>query len=385
MVAVPQLELPAEQAKRKHVIAFDFLCACCQGPAGESALASEPDWGHVLSLASSHRLLPALYAALQGRNEVPASIQSALDACFLAHSRRVLRFSAMLSAILQEFAAKSVEVILHKGPALAQRLYGDSSMREFGDLDLIVRAEDVRRARASLRQLGFRPQLELAKKQERAYLRTGYEYAFASSLGPNIVELQWQIVPRFYAVAFQPDELFRKSVEIEFEGQRARILCDEDLMLALCVHAAKHCWSQLGMVRDMAALTAKPLDWPWIFAEAKRLGISRILTVSLVLARNLIGIDVPPEAFTGAGFSECESIAGIVEHAMRGNPEPDTESLNYYCFMMRLRENWQDRVRFAARLALTPGVGEWNAIRLPDILFPLYGGVRALRVLRRAF
>lgn len=385
MATVPQLEFQAGQAKRKNITAFDFLCACCQSPTRESALASGPDWAHVLSLASSHRLLPALYAALQGRNEVPANIQSALNARFLAHSRRVLRFSAMLSAILQEFAANRVEVILHKGLALAQRLYGDSSMREFGDLDLIVRAEDVPRAHAALRELGFHPRLELTKKQERAYLRTGYEYAFASSLGPNIVELQWQILPRFYAVEFQPEELFRRSCEIEFEGQRARMLCDEDLMLALCVHAAKHCWSQLGMVRDIATLATNPLDWCWIFAQAKRLGILRILTVSLVLGRNLMEIDVPPEAFTGVGFSECESIAGIVEHAMRRNHEPDTESLDYYRFMMRLRENWQDRARFAARLVLTSGIGEWNAIRLPDILFPLYGGVRALRMLRRVF
>ena len=369
--------------------AFDFLCACCQGPAGEptveAALGSPLDWGAVLTSASSHRLFPALHAALQGRNDVPASIQSALNARFLAHNRRVLRFSAALSAILRQFAAAEIEVILHKGPALAQHLYGDSSMREFGDLDLLVHAKNVARACAALRELGFQPHLELTLPQERAYVRAGYEYAFASSLGPNIIELQWQILPRFYALAFQPDELFRRSVEIEFEGQRARMLCDEDLLLTLCAHAAKHCWAQLGMVRDIATLARQPLEWSWIIGEAKRLGIVRILTVSLVLGRNLLGVDLPPQLATDAEFRRSEPLATVIQQQMKAAAEPNTESLAYFRFMMRLRESWHHRFQFAARLAFTPSVGEWNAIHLPDNLFPLYRGVRLLRLLRRAF
>lgn len=389
MTAAAQIEFAPEQARRNRITAFDFLCACCRCPAGEpeltAALNSASDWGPGLALASSHRVLPAVYAALRERKEVPASIQSALEARFSAHSRRVLRFSAMLSAILRQFAAAKIEVILHKGPGLAKHLYGDAAMREFGDLDLLVHAKDVPRARAALRELGFRPQLELTARQERAYLRAGYEYVFASGLGANVVELQWQIVPRFYAVAFQPEELFRRSIVVEFEGEPARTLCDEDLLLTLCAHAAKHCWSQLGMVRDIAALSARPLDWPWITNEARRLGILRILAVSLVLARNLMGIELSLEAATGAGFDECEVIAAVVEDNMRNNLDPDTESLDYFRFMMQLRENWQDRARFAARLVFTPSVGEWNAIQMPDVLFPLYRGVRMLRLLKRAF
>lgn len=389
MAAAVQIGIEPEHAKRDLVPAFDFLCACCQGPAGEPAIAaavdSARDWGAILTLASSHRLLPAVHSALQGRKDVPGSIQAALAARFSAHSRRVLRFSAALVAILREFATRGIEVILHKGPGLAKHLYGDPAMREFGDLDLLVQAKDVAHARAALVELGFRPHLELTARQERSYLRAGYEYAFSSSLGPNIVELQWQIVPRFYAVAFQPEELFRRSVEVEGEGERVRMLCDEDLLLTLCVHSAKHCWSQLGMVRDIATLATRPLDWLWIFAEAKRLGILRILAVSLMLGRNLMGTEVPPEAFTGADFGERESIAHVVEDRMRHNLEPATESLGYFRFMMRLRENWRQRMQFAGRLALTPSVGEWNAIRLPDTLFPLYRGVRMLRLLKCAF
>jgi Uncharacterised nucleotidyltransferase len=83
-------------------------------------------------------------------------------------------------------------------------------------------------------------------------LRSGYEYVFGLSTDRNLVEVQWQIVPRFYSINFEMEGLFARSIELDFDGLRLRTLGREDLMLVLCVHAAKHEWVQLGMVRDIA-------------------------------------------------------------------------------------------------------------------------------------
>jgi hypothetical protein len=52
--------------------------------------------------------------------------------------------------------------------------------------------------------------------------------------------------------------------------------------------------------------------------------------------------------------------------------------------MLRLREHWRDRIRFLWRLAVTPSVGEWQAVQLPDAMFPLYFGVRFFRLMGKA-
>jgi hypothetical protein len=51
--------------------------------------------------------------------------------------------------------------------------------------------------------------------------------------------------------------------------------------------------------------------------------------------------------------------------------------------MVSLRERVSDRLRFAARLAFTPSVGEWDVVHLPAPLFPLYRVVRLFRVAGR--
>src|SRR5438270_6063646 len=141
-------------------------------------------------------------------------------------------------------------------------------MRDFGDLDFLVKTSDIRRACAALQDLGYVPKLALSPRQHQEYWHIGYEYVFGTAAEPNIIELQWQIVPRLYSINLNMDMLFQRSVQCEFEGVGTRTLCNEDLMLVLCIHAAKHEWSQLGIVRDIATLVRLELDWSRILPGA---------------------------------------------------------------------------------------------------------------------
>jgi hypothetical protein len=199
----------------------------------------------------------------------------------------------------------------------------------------------------------------------------------------NLLEVQWQIVPRFYAIDFDMEALFSRSVELDLDGLRLRSLGDEDQMLVLCVHAAKHEWVQLGMVRDIATLSRCDLDWDWIIAEARRLGIVRILAVSLQLVSDLCALHVPSLPPLQAEMGGANEIASAIQTTVISGVESDTESLRYFYAFMHLRERWLDRMRFAWRLASTPSLGEWQAVRLPDSVFSLYRGVRLVRLLKR--
>jgi hypothetical protein len=362
---------------------FELLLACCgsREPGLAAILALPLNWGLVLKLADHHRVTPALYAAVSERSDVPASIQAAICSRFRTHVRKVLCFSAELARILRHFADHEIPALAHKGPALAQLLYGDPAMRQFGDLDVVVRAGDIARARSALKELGYEARMELTARQEKEYLLSGYEYVLGLDTEPNLLELQWQILPRFYAINFDMEALFRRSLEIELDGARHRTLGKEDLILVLCVHAAKHEWAQLGMLRDIAALSRFELDWEWIVAEARGLGIGTILKISLLLAHELLGHELQMETLSD-GVSE---LALSIQSKLAQGTQSETESLRYFRTMMRVRERRRDRLRFLFRLAVTPSIGEWEAISLSDSLFWLYRGVRLLRLTRRLY
>ncbi len=168
-------------------------------------------------------------------------------------------------------------------------------------------------------------------------------------------------------------------------GRRMRTLRAEDLLLVLCVHAAKHVWIQLSWLCDIAQLVkSSQLDWDAIHDEARRLGIERIVTLNLFLAHELLGSAMPPAIQKRLGEDPstivlADEILRVIERSVHY----DTESIPYFRLMMRLRERWQDRARFLWRLAVTPGPSEWLAVRLPESFQLLYRLMRLCRLAKR--
>jgi hypothetical protein len=361
---------------------FDFLLACCRRELGYPVacdVSATLDWKRLFKLADDHRVFPALNAVVCSE-DLPANARSQMRTRLQKHWRDTLRLSSELVALLRKFNEHHIPAMPHKGAALAQFLFGDPAMRQFGDLDFLIRAKDVHRAEAALEELGYKRNLTLSPRQEQEYLRTSNEYVFGCERGKNLVELQWQILPRFYSVAFDMEALFSRSIASELEGEHVRVLGKEDLVLVLSAHAAKHGWEHLGMLRDIARLTKLDLDWRWVMTEAKRLGILRILTISLLLARNLLNCEMPAAVQPD---SLSEEMACRFEIELRAGHHNDTESANYFRTMIALRQRRRDQLRFGWRLLTTPSVSEWKSAQLPDRIFSFYRGIRAARLLTR--
>jgi len=77
------------------------------------------------------------------------------------------------------------------------------------------------------------------------------------------------------------------------------------------------------------------------------------------------------------------TLADEIQTHLMSDAVYNVESLAYFRLMMRLRERPADRRRFLQRLVFTPGPGEWQAVRLPAPMFPLYRLVRLSRLAAR--
>jgi len=454
---------------------FDLLLACCANSSDELSddrirdILSHPlDWDRMLRFVDHHRVVPQVYGALSARSHLlPAQTLRALRLRYQDNACKTLWFTAELARIVTHLESAGIKVLPYKGPTLAETLYGEVTRRQFGDLDVLIRPEDVTKAKAALRDLGYKTEIDLAPHIEKAYVDTGYEYSFSSAQGSNLLELQWRILPRFYSIDFNVADLFERADEISLGGDSIvtqppqkkwnrhlqksreaaaeysprrqpwvesgtlpspsgakdrpryslgcpmRTLRPEDLLLVLCVHAAKHVWVQLSWLCDIAQLAkSQNLNWNAIQHEAKRLGIERILNLNLFLAHKLLGSTMPPATHSQPNchseHNEESEVAGNGENAdsspqtrsfeedrlttaladeippiIQSSTHYDTESLLYFRLMMRLRERRQDQARFLWRLTVTPSVSEWSTVRLPKRLHTLYRLVRLSRLAKR--
>ena len=369
-----------------------LLAACSAIPFQEkisalkSLLQQSVDWTLLFALADQHGVQPLLYQALLNLDQaMPAEPRLELKQAFRTNLRKSLLLSRELIRIVDHLTTLGLESMPYKGPALAEVLYGDIALRQSGDIDLLIHARNLQRIRDAVRELGYTPHFTLTNQQERAYLKSGYEYAFDGAAGPNLLEVQWAIQPRFYAVDYDMDGLFQRAATLTVAGHPMRTPSREDLFLILSVHAAKHVWGRLVWLCDIARLMNHPdLNWEWIGSQAKELGIARILRVTMLAANRLLQVTIPVAAEESLPKDDAApALAEKIQPHIVSEAVYNSESVDYFRLMMRLRERRIDQWRFMQRLILTPGPGEWNAVHLPRPLFPLYRLVRLVRLASR--
>lgn len=351
-----------------------------------SMLGAPVQWDSLLRLADQHGTSSLLYQNLAPLvNVVPSAVLASLRQSYERNILKSLFLTRELIRILDCLDGLGIEVIPYKGVVLSEAYYGDMALRQSGDMDLFVRKQDVARIKSAVRDLGYTPRVLIPEDAEQDYIASGYECTFDSPAGKNLLELQWALQPRFYAVDFDMDGLFERAVNVSVAGSRVKTPSPEDLLLILSIHAAKHVWGRLIWLCDIAQILKRDnLNWDWIQDRARDLGIARILHITLLLANRLLATTIPAPIEDAviadrAALAFTEQIAVAVAAGVTYGEE----QLSYFRMMMRLRERRADRLRFFTRLTFTPGPGEWETVHLPKLLFPLYRIVRLARLASR--
>jgi hypothetical protein len=383
---------------------FELLCALAGAELTSERIArianwnlSTLDWSELVRLAEHHGVLPlAARKLMEHARGLPPEIERSLRSLYEANLRRSLWFAAELARILQHFQhfeRRPLQAVPYKGPVLAQSAYGDLGLRNYSDLDFLISPTDFGRAKQALAEIGYRPSTELTPAIERFWLRTGYERSFNGAAGKYLVELQWALLPRFYAVDLHVDDLLARSVRTVIGGCEVPCLAPEDSLLVLCLHAAKHLWTRLIWLSDIAETLRsqsqsqsrnQTIDFALVFSRARALGIARILGVSFWLVKNVLHAELPKPAEEMITADPQVPVLGreFAARLARGAVY-DFESTEYFRLILKLRERRGDRWRYLWRLVWTPGVGDIVAARLPEALFPFYRIVRVGRLMRK--
>ena len=115
------------------------------------------NWEYLIWAAHRNRVAPLLYWSLYniGADSVPFPIMDKLRHYFHINARHNLLRSRELLRILDQLKALDVACIPFKGPVLAISVYGQLSLRQFRDLDVLIDKWDVDTANDLLLSQGY--------------------------------------------------------------------------------------------------------------------------------------------------------------------------------------------------------------------------------------
>jgi hypothetical protein len=370
---------------------WTFLCACAS-PTLQSAdvavlLSNGLNWDGLLNLAADHGVqgVVAKRLAEVGFAKVPDSAHEKLQDRMRAQHLSTLGMTVALFRILQDFSTERIDAVLVKGPLISLLAYDDPAIRNFVDLDVLIRHRDIEAATQRMSQLGFHSDVP------QSVIRAGKipgEYLFRKPGTKQFVELHTEHSFRYYPKPMPIESLFARKRQVLLDGRNVPVLSLEDEFVLNCIHGAKHFWERLMWVADIAAIVARhpEMNWDKVRSSAAEVGAGRMLRVALRLAALVLGVKLPP-AFADeiqrdrATESLCRRIQNWLPYAGVKPPALAKRAI----FRVDIAGGGLAGAIFLARLSLSPtqddwaeGAEErrswvWDAVRRPLRLFRKYG------------
>lgn len=348
------------------------------------------NWEALWRLAERNCLLPLLYVNLKtlASKQTPNYIlqrlvrsyqRTAVDNLFLTHQ---------LVDLLDHLAASDIRVIAYKGPTLAHAVYGNLALRQFGDLDLIVPTDQIAGARAVILQQGFTqtwPESSLPSRDERAHIEQKYNYTFYRAADQMVVELHWGISPRYIGVPAQAGSLWQRLQQIPLAGKPVLVFPPEELLLALCVHGANHCWNRLHWVCDVGEVIrhAPALDWSHVCQLAREWQAERMLHIGLHLAHGLLNVELP--AAVHARLQADSSALQLATQSCKWLFSPQWLPFKPFeepLYHLQMRDHWRQRLHYCRQM-LVPSSADRALLPVPAPLAALLVLLRPLRLITK--
>lgn len=341
----------------------------CASPAPDqlrlTALVQSANWSRLLVLAEEHGVTGHLTRRLRELDEtlVPPETRQALLDRQRAQAFFTLRMTAELFRLLERFDSGGIGALVVKGPVLAVQAYGDPAMRSYGDLDLLVRPHDIRRATKVMLEAGYESKVSLSSIDAG---KIPGQYLFSRPDLKLLVELHNDLTLRYFPRPLPLEKFFARQIRVNLDAHDAPALSVEDELVLICIHGAKHFWERLLWIADVAALVSRQtgMDWGRVAESARELGAERMLHVGLQLAAELLRLHLPSKVLTkvqadAAAVRLAKQISTWLPAAGYAPPS----LFGRAAFRLRMRGGLLAAPAYLLRLSFSPTEEDWQAGR----------------------
>jgi hypothetical protein len=301
-------------------------------------------WHGVLAAALDHGLIGPLHRTARKTQSIPNPVFTSIRTAYVTQAARNFQLINSLGEILHALSGSNIEPAVLKGPAVALLACGNITHREFTDLDLLIHPEDLYQASHVLKTLGYR------QVTDPAFDGTGKDMEFIRDVDQTFVELHWALNPPNTRFPLEATGIWDRMETIHLVDMQIRTLNLEDTLIALCIHASKHYWSNLKWIFDIAQILvfkATVLDWNSLLNRCETVGCTRTLLFCIQLAVLLFNVETPINAKSQIlQYGSLMRLVAVVRDSLLQS-DPPSESDIMRC-RIEIHDRFWDRLLVAA-------------------------------------
>ena len=321
------------------------------------------DWPRLLLLADEHGVVGQLAACLNspGAPAIPPEIKQALLERQREQNFLTLRLTGELFRLLELFDRNEISALVIKGPVLAAQAYGDPGMRSYGDLDLLVRQRDIRRATESMIASGYQAAVSLDAIEAG---KIPGQYLFCKPDSELLVELHNDSTLRYFPRPLPIEDFLARQIRVRLDAHEVPAPSPEDHLVLICVHGAKHFWERLSSIADVAGFVARQttISWERAGSFAKAVKAEHLLHTGLRLAADVLRAELPEHI--AARMREDAVAARLTGQVLRWLPAAGYAPPALFeraVFRLRMRGSFLAAPAYLLRLSFSSTEEDWQA------------------------
>lgn len=348
----------------------------------EAIATADPDWNAIFDLVARHRLHSALRRTLDDLDvTLPPKFDQKLDTRYRENSLTNLDHARQLLELTDLFDANNIAALPYKGPVLAGVGYGSVGERSFGDLDFLVKKEDVEAACTLLEEHGYErlnfPDIPVATLVDGTPFRWGKEFRFKSEDSGLPVELRFGFIGGNRSDSRVISDFWTRRTPVELAGRSVSTLSPEDRALLLLVHGTKHGWRQLSWVYDIGKIREHDIDWDVVLRRAERYSWRNAVLYGLAATSKLTEQPVPDVIEAELKSSRfCSYGSSRTVACLRNQPWANLTHLEPITTAMFLNDSMFDVLADGLDEIFAPRKSDYERVLLPPPLYPLYYLIR---------
>ena len=157
-------------------------------------------------------------------------------------------------------------------------------------------------------------------------------------------------------------------------------LSHDNMLLVSCIHASGHYWDRLSWICDISELIQSyEMNWEYMLEKVDELGIERVLLVSLLLARDLLDLNLPKNINNQLKSEIVQNLAFKVKKRIF---MPDSDSIFQMAGLrFNIREKRTHRIKDILKIMFLPTNQEWDKSTLKSVFPPFSYFYRFIQVL----
>lgn len=257
------------------------------------------DWGLLIHQSVVHGtagLILRHLSTLSPQVAVPGEVIDDLRAIYLKVTASNLQQMAQFRKVARKTSEAGVEMIVLKGAALAESLYGDVGLRPISDVDILIREADWHIVSEVLKLYKYtafgQDFISLPPSLTKYDIQTHLQ--FLSPAG-TCLEYQFDLFTLGIGMLDMPGVWIR-SREAVVSGEKVRVLSPEDELLHLVIHANRHGCTRLKWLVDIAESLRQStgIDWELFVEIARKEKVTAIIYMTLKHIEHLLKSSMVP-------------------------------------------------------------------------------------------